>query len=323
MQDIDFEELDRAVNSVLGGAPVTRTASDDVQKNETVVEIPTTSVNTLPGVQTPAEPAVDSVAVSGSPAARRSSGRFMDFVHSSSDMRANTSTPTAAPVEQPVVQPVAPVISTEEEAEQVSIAEDTFSWPDPLDVPQSRDMQASQEEEVVPQEAPTPELPVEESKQEETDTPLETPFLTDTKIEKRPLGAFSAEPAAATPLAFPTDPIVEEAPITPPVTEPVAVETPVVEEAPVEPIEEPAPVAVVTSTPEAAPTGPISIAQQYQEQPNTTDQPSGAIYDTEAYHQPLAHPTKKSSGLWVILWILGLIVLGGGVGAAVYFFALA
>lgn len=317
MQDIDFEELDRAVNSVLGGAPVSRNTNDDVQNNETVVEIPTTKENTLPGVQTVQEAPT-------SPAARRSSGRFMDFVHSSSDMRANTSAPVAStePIEQPAPQPEIAAVSTEEEAEQVSIAADTFSWPDPLDVPQSRDIQQTPEEEYVPEEPAAVPSVAEEPTEEVNDTPLETPFLTDTKIEKRPLGAFSTEPVVAAPLAFPADPVVEEAPVVPITPEPI-VEAPVIVETPAEVIEEPAPVAVVTSTPEAAPTGPISISQQYQEQPSTTDQPSGAIYDTEAYHQPLAHPAKKSSGLWVVLWILGLIILGGGVGAAVYFFALA
>lgn len=325
MQDIDFEELDRAVNSVLGSSPSgIGPASDPVEK-EKVTEIPTTL------------PANDAAP---SPAARRSSGRFMDFVHSSSDMRANTAAPAATapeptPAPAPLVPPAPVVAEVSEEPEEPVAPQDTFTWPDPIDMPGTHSIQSAEEvpefEEPIAEEPVQVDAPIEE--QSASDTPLESPFLSDAKIEKRPLGAFSAE-AAAAPLAFPTDPVVEAAPIVEEIatvaTEAV-VETPIIEaqseaiiETPIEaPVEEPAPAPVVTATPEAAPVGPISISQQYQEQPSTTDQPSGAIYDTEAYHQPLAHPIKKSSGLWVVLWILGLIILGGGVGAAIYFFVLA
>lgn len=75
---------------------------------------------------------------------------------------------------------------------------------------------------------------------------------------------------------------------------------------------------VSTAEPEPKPTGPTSIAQQYQEQPSSSDQSNGAIYDTATYHQPLSHPAKKSSGwLWVIL-IIAIILIGAGAGAYIY-----
>ena len=70
------------------------------------------------------------------------------------------------------------------------------------------------------------------------------------------------------------------------------------------------------------PTGPTSITQQYTEQPSTGDQPTGAIFDTEAYRKPLSHPAKKKSGWLYVLWIVLLLVVGAGAGAAVYFFVL-
>ena len=68
----------------------------------------------------------------------------------------------------------------------------------------------------------------------------------------------------------------------------------------------------------ATPVGPTSISQQYHEEPTTSDQSNGSIYDTDAYHQPLAHPAKHSSGwLWVI-WILLLLLVGGSGAMALY-----
>lgn len=66
------------------------------------------------------------------------------------------------------------------------------------------------------------------------------------------------------------------------------------------------------------PAGPTSIAQQYREEPSTGDQDSGAIYDTDTYHQPLAHPAKKKpSWLWIV-WIILILALGAAAGAGLY-----
>ncbi|MEI6850850.1 MAG: hypothetical protein WCK26_02705 [Candidatus Saccharibacteria bacterium] len=68
--------------------------------------------------------------------------------------------------------------------------------------------------------------------------------------------------------------------------------------------------------------GPTSIVQQYKEQPSTGDKKTGAIYDTDAYHKALVKPVKKKpSWLWA-LWIAILVVVGAGSGAAIYYFLL-
>ena len=85
MQDIDFDEIDRAVSSVTSSS--TETNSPD--KNEA-----TTSGFT--SISTPITPR-EAPTSFGSPAARRSTGRFMDVVHPSSDMRPTASTAPAAP----------------------------------------------------------------------------------------------------------------------------------------------------------------------------------------------------------------------------------
>lgn len=260
MQDIDFDELDRAVSSASGPTP-----------------------------RPDATPA---------PAARRSSGRFMDVVHPSSDMRSAT-----------------PERSAPREPEEEKPVDRTSDWPDPLDF-HGFSIDEPDKAEETPGPEPAPAEP-------QTPQPLESPFLSDTKVEKRPLGAFStAEPTVSNE----PDTLLLEAPdeeLLTAKTEDVPAPELVVEEV----VKEETPKPVIEPTPESdpiqeVPQGPTSITQQYKEQPSTVDQPSGAIYDTETYHQPLVHTPKKKSGALVIVWILALILVGAGAGAAVYFFVL-
>lgn len=308
MSDFDFDELDRAVNGVI---------SDDSSLSDATVAPATdtpqpATVNEAPASAKPA-PSV-------APAVRRSSGRFMDVVHPSSDMRSGASTPQVARRQPVVVQPPAPVVEE--------------STPDPIDT------------------------------LEDWQKPLESPFLPDTKVEKRPLGGSNEAPSIAEfdaleLLEAPDDPRIEAHVMPDPidfatqsVDEPEHVES-IVEETPAEPISEVFPEIAtepealeeiietpktpvvekahdsvgygqgafqVEETPEV-PVGPSSISQQYTEQPSSTPE-SGAIYDTEAYHQPLTPVTKKKSGVWVILWIILIVLLGGGAGAAFYFYVM-
>ena len=280
MQDIDFDEIDRAVSSVTTPTPkVADAAGEQVVVNTPAPVAPTPS---------PA-PAV--------PAARRSSGRFMDVVHPSSDMRTVASARSTPRPE--ISEP--PVRSNE--------------YPDPLDFHGFSGDELSEPKEPVAQ---TPSEPAAVPDAEATS--LESPFLSNTKVEKRPLGAFSFDEPVA------------EAPVTPPVAtaEPedtLLLEAPEAEELleatnelPAEPEAQkyvaPAP------QPTEEPVGPTSITQQYKEHPSTTEQPSSAIYDTEATHRPLTQSPKRKSGALVIVWILLLILVGAGIGAAVYFFVL-
>lgn len=290
MSDIDFDELDRAVNGALNGEPVSRPTSEPSSAPE-----PTESPLIAPVERTRMNPTEQHVAPRpAAPAARRSSGRFMDVIHPSSDMRTNTNT-TAAPA--PIVNKpeVAPVVPTEPE---------TPSWTEPL----------------------------------------ESPFLPDAKVEKRPLGGVATPEPEPAPFDFqglldePEEELLEapepqerlEATTTMPdpidfaqpktevadVPEEVAVES-VEQEPAVEkpPAEQPAP------QPIEEPVGPTSITQQYKEQPSSTQQ-SGAIYDTESYHQPVSHVPGKKPSWFIIVWIILLVLLGAGAGWAVYTFVL-
>lgn len=290
MQDIDFDELDRAVSSA--SAPSIPAVEEALSDAVTVTNRSTVRPD-----------------ASTAPAARRSSGRFMDVVHPSSDMRSATPTPERSAPREP----------EEDKREEEKPVERTSDWPDPLDFHGfTVDEPEKAEETPVPEQAPAPA---------EVSQPLESPFLSDTKVEKRPLGAFSS---TETPTANESDTLLLEAPDeelltaeTEEKTENIPTPEPAVEEV----VKGETPQPVIEPTPEPTPIqqepqGPTSITQQYKEQPSTADQPSGAIFDTETYHQPLVHTPKKKSGALVIVWILALILVGAGAGAAVYFFVL-
>ncbi len=308
MKDFDFDELDRAVSSALSGnskgpssASVSPAQSRSTAPSSTVTTAPTgETVLTLEGVAPEPFLGVAPEPKAETPVARRPTGRFMDIVHTSSDMR-----PTAGPVARPVSPtPMAPV---------QPVAEGSTT-----------------ENEVL---AAVPEAPVEEGA-----APLESPFLPDAKVEKRPLGGPALlsqpdEPRLEAPdelqLAAPEEPPVEEVALADPldfykssVEQAAEPEAPVTEQLPAA-SESPADFIDIDATVESeeAYTGPTSITQQYQEKEEVPAE-SGAIYDTETYHQPIAAATKKKSGLRGIVWVLVLAGVGAALGAGFYFFVL-
>ena len=314
MSDIDFDELDRAVNGALNGtpvsspAPVPTPAEERVDTSETPVIEPIQRTSlassrasapivasipepTQPPISTPAPTPV--VAAIPTVAPRPSSGRFMDLVHPSSDMRTTSTGPSPIPAPVEVRQEVEPVTEP--------TINESPAW----------------------------------------NEPLESPFLPDTKVEKRPLGGVELleapepqelleEHTMPDPIDFAHAQVVTEE-IVP---EPTFVESPKVEE----PVYAPEPIAEVESQVEAIPeqpevietpaptlveepVGPTSITQQYREQASS-NQESGAIFDTESYHQPVTQLAKKKSSLFTIIWIVLLVVLGAAAGWAVYTFVL-
>jgi hypothetical protein len=212
--------------------------------------------------------------------------------------------------------------------------------PEPSLEPTPVSTSVSEEVPVAPEPVLEPDLGLgDDEDEEEAATPLESPFLTDAKVEKRPLGAFSGADAD---LPLIEDPLPMFAAAAQPTETPDTLtlasdsediprelhEDVLLLEAHSE--EEPESVPQPTSTPETVatpdasdtPTGPTSITQQYKEQPNTASQPSGSIFDTEAYHQALTHPAKKHSSALTIIWIIALILVGGGMGVGIYFVVL-
>lgn len=353
MKDLDFDELDKAVNSLMGGVKEKDAADTPhtLDINTTLAPDEKPAYGTLSQVagQIGSE-AIDrqektvslesKVPPATSPQKVESpqkAGRFMDVVHPSSDMKRGTLTkvsregttvapPTAAPSVVPDSQakPIEPEV-----AEPLS---DT-----------SGNLPASSAPEAMIDEAEV--APVEQTA--DTPEPLSSPFLPDAKVEKRPLGS---EPPTGAPVATPSieektasiaesiaphldiDTKQDESSVMDSITNPTKDDEDIAVHVPEEfqnellavekntdtiPSEQPSD----THLPDE-PLATASIPKQYQEKPSTGDTKSGAIFDTDQYHKPLAHPAKKSSGwLWVVA-IVVIIALGAGAGAFVYFVGL-
>ena len=169
MSDIDFDELDKAVNSLMTNVDTAKRneALDDPE--DTVVTLDTTEP-VAGGEPVSAPEAVSASTIPASALARTAStspalavkrrGQFMDVMHPSSDMKA------AKPVKRQgatIAPPAASAIVPEPSNEPTSNA----PTPDSGAI-----------------EADAPEAPSEQS-------PLTSPFLPDAKPEKRPLGVAS------------------------------------------------------------------------------------------------------------------------------------
>lgn len=369
MKDIDFDELDKAVNSLMGGikdqsdqpVPKTLNISTTLKENEspeytkleqvaqkigsetiggpiertailseadeegptTTVELTAEKMTSGPLAQ-PASPTVPTATVTPAPetkavesspapaarptvAARRSSGRFMDVMHPSSDMKTSAAAGPSAPSRE------AATIMPPERAAASAPAIPAIDAP-----------------------AKSPADPVEPEKAVTPAEPLTSPFLPDAKVEKRPLGGAPAgsdsdDGDVIDQLGASEDERQKDTQLAPNPSESteaelpeelndnlLAIETNLAVEGP---IEEPAPAAVPVVLPgeeekKPEPIGSASIPQQYQELPSSGDQSNGAIFDVDAYHKQPAHPAKTSSSwLWIVLIIIIVIVCGAGAAA--------
>lgn len=425
MSDIDFDELDKAVNTLMSDVPkveppktddiktltINSTLSDDSRPSLANLDSTLTEVN---GTATqPAERTIVSAPVrAAAPSlASRRGGRFMDVVHPSSDMK--TAAKTAPTSRQGVtIEPTGKVhpetsdnqsnkidegiapesyqdltvsdVAVEPKANMPATAErhtSTNDWPDPLEmsgyntepdtngVEQPIELSAVAETtEVTEADNANSEIVTTDQFDYEDPQPLTSPFITDAKVEKRPLGGAPVDVSVEEPGRAPVlgalaadDEMTNEVsandqlPATPgdvetqlppelqrdlmaietdgdtstseiKASEPVAVTVdakPAVEVQDA-PVAESAPVAAEVAKSSAEPAastasvGPTSIPQQYHEEPSTSDESNGSIYDTDSYHQPLAHPAKTKSGWLWIIWILLLLIVGGGGAVALY-----
>lgn len=304
MADFDFDELDRAVSGALGDELVGSTQPEVFTDELTTVENP---VKEKP-VETTSEQSKGVAQANAAPAARRSSGRFMDVVHPSSDMRSGAGMPNRT---TPVVVPAA------------SQASATSAWPSAEpQKPETQTNDSSVSDELI----------------DDWQKPLESPFLPDTKVEKRPLGGEAPTAAdfdALELIEAPDDPRIEAHAMPDPIDfaesnsvpasheeKPVLVEdTAGYGEGSFQPEVQTEVAHVQDVAEEVVPAGPASISPQYTAQPSSSPQPS-AMYETEAYQKPVSVAPKKKSGAWVILWIILILLLGAGAGAAFYFYVL-
>ncbi|MFZ1243275.1 MAG: hypothetical protein WAQ22_04005 [Candidatus Saccharimonas sp.] len=388
MSDIDFDELDRAVNDLMKDVGTKKDESLSSDANVKTLDLPEMPTETAapesepepepaPELEPPIEkkdeaihdieshdsmPVTPPVATPTSVVApQRPRGRFMDIVSPSANMRG-----APAPSRQgKTIDPVTPLTSssnvvdtfaaTPKEEEILPHIDDTPAtpeWSDSIDQPTKKQEDAFAH--------------TLDSLQPGDEKPMDSPFLPDAKVEKRPLGvpmsaseAFMpspqhessdmSEPVQTTndeelmntlDESAPVDQSSEEAAqVAPEVALPAELSQDVMqvesgetngdskgnnhsddthEQESVQYNQQPA----IPSKPEVvtAPLTAVAIPQQYQEKPAATEEENTPIYTTEEYPSGVAHPVKhKSSWLWV-LWIVVLLALGAGGGAAAYLF---
>ena len=207
MADIDFDELDKAVNDLMANVDTSRRTAGLDEPEEKVVTIPAVSgaaaptpaatpAPITPPVEAPVVPTVPPaasptpvVAAPASPSlAMKRRGQFMDIVHPSRDMN----TPKPVSRQGATIQPGNDVIAAsasqqnESSAMPVSQSVETpesvpSAWPDPIDMANT-----SVE---TPEVAAVPAIAPESSADATAEAPLTSPFLPDAKPEKRPLGS--------------------------------------------------------------------------------------------------------------------------------------
>lgn len=313
MGDLDFDELDRAVNSLISKTPnqdaSVAGAAQAVSPDVSPVTPPAASVPSQAPVtaNVPVQPVTPAMAPQ-SLTGQRSSGRFMDVIHPSADMRTTSPTPqSVTPTPTPAVaQPVTP-----------------------------------------PEKSPSPQMTVESY---QPDVPnldkttdqktLESPFVAGAKVEKRPLGAFSTESSDMAVEISPNGEVTQPQVVSTNTSQPSTADasTPLPEELRGDllkiesgnPEDVKIPDHVSENKPEkpaapafeSDPTGPTSIVQQYKEQKPKSDDKPGPIYDTSVYHKAITPAGKKKSNLMWIVWILLLMAVGVGAGAIAYFYLL-
>lgn len=393
MKDLDFDELDKAVSSLMDGVTKTKPYKNDDVKTVTIEPrladgAAASAINPPANAAFQSEPARSATPGAGQPEKSATAlslpsrpGRFMDVVRPSPEVKKPlpSQTPsrqgfTIEPRSPEATGPVTGLDTTDEPAlDQAPAvgsdmrptveAEDSLhksDWPDPLDMSHfTADEPSGAAEPNDEQPAPlekNAELavaePADAPEVQETAEPLVSPFLADAKVEKRPLGGnlnqsqneTVEEPGHSPVLGVLAQedsvdsaednqlpPKLAELP-PPPLPEELRGDLMAIESDNRPAVHEPEPASLTpTPAPTAAPAAELSteqavkaasassITQQYRPEPSRVEQPSGAVYDTVAYHQPLSHPSKKKSGwLWVVA-VIAILLLGAASGAALYF----
>ena len=322
MNDIDFDELDRAVNSL---ATTNKTAGSpaDTQK-ATSVPTPAPQLS-KPAAPQPPEDTGTAIKVttphrSARLATRPTSarGNFIDIVPPKPAKRPSRTGQTIQPATdikpEPTPEPIQPAAKEPEPAPQPAPVAATPTkkpkreeWPDPLDFHST---------ETKP-EAKATETPAEPPQ------PAPSPFITGAKVEKRPLGGpVPVSPPESNPPVVVESPQPEQ-----PKPETLAVETDKpetpAEQIQPDPTPEPQP---EPTTPDLHDTAMISIPSQYKVAAKPASDATRPVFDTKDYHPPLleetahaAHPGMNIWGkLFMAVLVIALLAVGGYL-AFIYF----
>lgn len=341
MKDIDFEELDRAVSSHMNKGPKPKPSVTTSTPPAPVKAVPLAAASTQKPVTTvvsqPARPAMPPRAITTAPSPK---GRFMDMVRPAPARDETIAPPSASiPRQAAAVQPVRlqpPVASSARTSE---------SPPKPLsDIsPSAQTVRPNQSARLEPVALSGSEP-----------TPLVSPFLKDAKVEKRPLGRTADAGGWSEPLSEPYDHEIDlisetetDLQASPPSSRDAQVpEQPLpaelnsellsiemndgdgdgngadlheaslshVRTASVSHLAAPDEAGRLAASP--APRQAIPAVQ------TELEAPGGSVYDTAAYHQPLAHPAKKQPGWMYVAVTVLILLLGAAGGAALYYLLL-
>lgn len=392
MSEIDFDELDRAVNDLMSNVDTSKRHEGLDDPEDKVVTLDSSSTESGKVASSPAAetttvtpmsaPEAKPAPAQSSPLAVKRRGQFMDMVHPSSDMTSasrpvkrdgvsimppsetiSTSPSTesvnklSSAINAPVNNKPAPTLSSIRTPSSTTVVSTPMSTPAPA-VPSAEklsqpiassaiqpsaqpnstapiassysspgviepsDNKNDQPEEVASVESEIPAEIVDEASSISSPQPLPTaPFLSDARVEKRPLGANSE--SAAKP---PQDVAEEEAPASEPVSLPAELQGDVVA------VEASVPLDIdkagslsevdgQSSDADLVVDAGVDLTAQSIEQTDVDDQVNGSIYDTANYHQPIdgKKPEKKSSPLKWLAWFLVLLIVGVGAGVAYFF----
>lgn len=199
-----------------------------------------------------------------SPAVRRSNGRFMDIV-----------VPTRkTPAPRGGIANSSDGGAVETTPAEQSPSASNGAMPDPIDF-----LDRNRPDET-PEVATVDTTNGDNAKVDDMADPIDSPFIPNVVVEKRPLGSAPAETFQQKLMDEPSDPLLD---------------------APDE---------------ERLEAGSTPITDNHA--PDSPDQPRSAVYDTGAYTQDL--PNKKmSKGLKLTIWLVILLILGVLSGIAAYF----
>lgn len=323
--DIDFDELDKAVNTLMGKvAEVPEKSDEDEPKQETL-----TINNTLKPGERPVYDKIGEVAKEIANEALTTDGERI--VLENLDNLQKPVLPDLGKVasEGPVAVATAPI------AVALPAPKPTPPAPRPaggrfMDVvhPSSDMRTVSQTPPVSVSPVATAPVPNVAQPAEVTpvvtapDAPL-TPFLPDAKVEKRPLGAVpSPFETDASPATAPSEINSPVAPNAIGATEVSTEQANPAAESPELPaienkvVEQKLEGEGLLQAIESGDTEKIKNASMGEP---VTGAANGAIYDVNQFPQPLSHPGKQKSGIGVVIIILVIIVLAAALGGAAYF----
>ena len=349
MTDIDFEELDRAVQSAIDdfseessldnelAVASSKTQAEFVSPVPTIEPEPTTKSTPAPSPE-PKQFFSNPRPVSSRPVAKQPSRSLDSFssAKSSVELTPTVKREKATPEikKGPVIDVINPI--------KRSPVKELRNHTEPKITPESE-----QPKEPILDDSSTDIFDLEENTKD-------SPFIENLKVDKRPLGAFSStiveKPVATTTAEEPVEKslssLLDEAPAETSAEEPTkspVIETPTyiggVDEAQELPAELQDDVLAVESTGMIHEQEPLSdenvglkeatensssaalsssVSGEKTEKTNTEE----TVYTSEAYTKPLAHPQKKKTGWFSVVLIILLLLVGAGAGFAIYYFKL-